>query len=200
MQFLLQTSDHCVELNTFGANSVGEDPCNSVTVHSAYGLKARHFSIILHQGPPRLEDYTEGLGTLVNGQPVSSHLLADGDTITAGSLSFVFTQQASEPATGKPLTKDPTQPHPSRAAMVPRPVTTGLTPKSSKSALPPAPPAPAAPKTSRRPTGPLPIPKPDPKTGKIQLNGLESASTSRWTEALNAVRRFLSGLRLTPAR
>ncbi|MDB6070424.1 MAG: Inner rane component of cytoplasmic domain, partial [Verrucomicrobiales bacterium] len=75
-----------------GSVTVGSDPENEIPIASHLGLAAHHFRLQPWQGGHFLEDTGSGLGTLVNGHPVSWKPLLNGDIITAGDLQLAYSQ------------------------------------------------------------------------------------------------------------
>ncbi len=70
--------------------SVGESAANEIPVRAGHGLAPVHFRLQPWESGYFLEDAGSGLGTLVNGRPVSWAPLKDGDEITAGELRMIY--------------------------------------------------------------------------------------------------------------
>jgi predicted component of type VI protein secretion system len=107
--------------------SVGESAANEIPVRAGHGLASVHFRLQPWESGYFLEDAGSGLGTLVNGKPVSWAPLKDGDEITAGELRMTY-----ESEEGGVIPESPVRP----ASTVPVVV--------AKSSIPAETPAPAA--------------------------------------------------------
>src|SRR5215467_1740001 len=79
-----------------GELSVGRDRQNTLAIEDRV-LSRRHCAIQDTDGKCCLRDLGSSNGTYVNGLPVTSRILNDGDQITAGQSLFLF---ASSTATG----------------------------------------------------------------------------------------------------
>ncbi|WP_163996194.1 FHA domain-containing protein [Pyxidicoccus caerfyrddinensis] len=65
------------------------------------GVSRKHCRIFLDGEAYSVEDQGSANGTLVNGSPVSTHVLEDGDKLTLGPVTFVFVMMTDEPSTGE---------------------------------------------------------------------------------------------------
>jgi Nif-specific regulatory protein len=80
--------------------SIGRDRQNTLAIEDRV-LSRRHFAIQVADGKCSLRDLGSSNGTYVNGLPVTSRMLNDGDQITAGQSLFLFAcGEAAEPAGG----------------------------------------------------------------------------------------------------
>jgi len=87
--------------------SVGESAANAVAIAPGHGLAAVHFHLQPWESGHFLEDAGSGLGTLVNGNPMSWAPLKHGDVITAGSLQFIYEDEAQLPPADSPVPAAP---------------------------------------------------------------------------------------------
>src|SRR5690349_18687889 len=74
-----------------GELSIGRDKLNTLAVEDDRVLSRRHCAIQEIEGAFSLRDLGSSNGTYVNGLPVTARVLNDGDQITAGQSSFIFT-------------------------------------------------------------------------------------------------------------
>ncbi|MCE9669428.1 FHA domain-containing protein [Myxococcus stipitatus] len=65
------------------------------------GVSRRHCRLFLDGDNYSVEDQGSANGTLLNGSAVQTQTLEDGDKLTLGPVTFVFTLMTSEPATGE---------------------------------------------------------------------------------------------------
>ncbi|MFP2913418.1 FHA domain-containing protein, partial [Pyxidicoccus sp. 3LFB2] len=65
------------------------------------GVSRKHCRIFLDGEVYAVEDQGSANGTLVNGSPVSTQALEDGDKLTLGPVTFVFVMMTAEPSTGE---------------------------------------------------------------------------------------------------
>jgi hypothetical protein len=77
--------------------SAGESAANAVAIAPGHGLAPVHFHLQPWESGHFLEDAGSGLGTLVNGNSISWAPLKHGDVITAGSLRFIYEDEAQLP-------------------------------------------------------------------------------------------------------
>ncbi len=84
-------------LSTFSIKSpvvnIGYDPCNQLQLNDPH-ISPRHAQLRLVQGRFVIFDLDSQAGTFVNGVPVSSHVLKQGDVIQLASLPLVFGQES----------------------------------------------------------------------------------------------------------
>jgi pSer/pThr/pTyr-binding forkhead associated (FHA) protein len=76
-------------------NVIGRDELAEVPVFGDPSVERRHALIRQVNGRHVLMDEGSAIGTQVNGQPVSQHLLHDGDQISVGRVSMVFYEKAT---------------------------------------------------------------------------------------------------------
>jgi hypothetical protein len=94
-----------------------EGSCLGTEEGSLVRLKGEHFAprhcrIFAAEGRWRIEDLGSSLGTKVNGAPVSSAVLEDGDRIAVGRLEFTFRDAppaSARPAPARPGTRSGTR-------------------------------------------------------------------------------------------
>lgn len=151
--------------------SIGTSPANEIPIAAGLGLAPVHFQLQPWESGYFLEDGGSGLGTLVNGKPVSWVPLNHGDVISAGNLTMTY-QTAEETETVEPPVPPPV---PVVEATVP--VEAVLTPPSTPPALSdpaadePAPPPPSwlPPEALRPPVPPWarPITRTAPASGNM---------------------------------
>lgn len=72
-----------------GALSIGRHPSNDVVVATP-GASRKHAQVERRSDTAVIRDLDTSNGTLVNGQRVTEHVLADGDTIRIGDARLVF--------------------------------------------------------------------------------------------------------------
>ncbi|NOJ78841.1 FHA domain-containing protein [Myxococcus xanthus] len=65
------------------------------------GVSRRHCRIFLDGDAYAVEDQGSANGSLVNGSPVKTQVLEDGDKLTLGPVTFIFAMLTDEPATGE---------------------------------------------------------------------------------------------------
>ncbi|MFP2963521.1 FHA domain-containing protein, partial [Myxococcus sp. 1LA] len=65
------------------------------------GVSRRHCRIFLDGEAYSVEDQGSANGSLVNGSPVKTQVLEDGDKLTLGPVTFIFAMLTDEPATGE---------------------------------------------------------------------------------------------------
>src|SRR4029079_14251798 len=75
--------------------SIGRDRQNTLAIEDRV-LSRRHCAIQLADGKCSLRDLGSSNGTYVNGLPVTSRTLNDGDQITAGQSLFLFTSGTAD--------------------------------------------------------------------------------------------------------
>lgn len=99
---LLRTSrGHSIKLPPSRV-SVGESAVNVIPIAQGYSLAAVHFHLQPWDSGYFLEDAGSGLGTLVNGNPMTWAPLKHGDVITAGSLNLVYEDEDGPPLPSAP--------------------------------------------------------------------------------------------------
>lgn len=84
-------------LHDQGNTTFGLNADVAVTVAQAYEVADLHFTITQVAGQYVLKDLESGLGTRVNGESVTSHVLVHGDRIQAGKLELRFSNPAHKP-------------------------------------------------------------------------------------------------------
>src|SRR5262249_11078490 len=80
-----------------GELSIGRDRQNTLAIEDRV-LSRRHCAIAQAEGKCSLRDLGSSNGTYVNGLPVTSRMLNDGDQITAGQSLFLFACNTVEEA------------------------------------------------------------------------------------------------------
>jgi hypothetical protein len=86
--------------------SVGESAANEIPIAPGHGLGAVHFRLQPWESGHFIEDCGTGLGTLVNGKPVSWAPLKHGDLIEAGRLQMTYEfEGGASPAEATPKVK-----------------------------------------------------------------------------------------------
>lgn len=65
------------------------------------GVSRRHCRIFLDGDAYAVEDQGSANGSLINGSPVKTQVLEDGDKLTLGPVTFIFAMLTDEPATGE---------------------------------------------------------------------------------------------------
>lgn len=163
-------------IQTFDLNkekiTIGRKPENDIQVDNL-AVSGHHATITTIHNDSVLEDLNSTNGTMVNGQPVTKHLLRDNDFIELGKhkLKYVFEPAATNrdfaktmvirrPAPGAPAGE---QAPPQR--FDPTPDTIGLAPSQPKPA--------AAPQPAGQAAVPAPVhaaaPQPKPRDGALQI-------------------------------
>ena len=82
--------------------SLGESPGCDVAIAPGHGVAGVHLHLQPWESGYFLEDAASGLGTLVNGSPVTWAPLQHGDIITAGGLRLLYEDENSPPLTDFP--------------------------------------------------------------------------------------------------
>jgi hypothetical protein len=77
--------------------SIGASAGSDIPIASGYGVAALHLYLQPWESGYFLEDAASGLGTLVNGSPVTWAPLKHGDVITAGTLTLLYEQEGTAP-------------------------------------------------------------------------------------------------------
>lgn len=95
---------------------------SQLAVESDPGISRQHFEISFDGHSCQIRDLASANGTLVNGQPIQSTVLADGDEVCAGSTVFSV-RILSHAAAESNLVSD--IPAPSSAPLVPSSATAG---------------------------------------------------------------------------
>src|SRR5436190_5750287 len=88
-----------------GELTIGRDRQNTLAIEDRV-LSRRHCAIQDADGNWSLRDLGSSNGTYVNGLPVTSRMLNDGDQITAGQSLFLFANNSTADAAGSPLELD----------------------------------------------------------------------------------------------
>jgi Nif-specific regulatory protein len=88
-----------------GEFSIGRDKLNTLAIEDDRVLSRRHCAIQEAGDGFNLRDLGSSNGTYVNGLPVTTRALSDGDQITAGQSSFIFAT-ASRAAALRPIDLD----------------------------------------------------------------------------------------------
>lgn len=84
--------------------SLGESPGCDVPIAQGHGVAGVHLHLQPWESGYFLEDAASGLGTLVNGSPVTWAPLKHGDVITAGGLILLYEDENGPPLAGFPDT------------------------------------------------------------------------------------------------
>jgi hypothetical protein len=90
--------------------SLGESPGCDVPIAPGHGMAGVHLYLQPWESGYFLEDAASGLGTLVNGTPVTWAPLKHGDMVTAGGLTLLYEEECGDPLpifrAGPPLLAD----------------------------------------------------------------------------------------------
>ena len=127
---LLRTSrGHSIKLPPSRV-SVGESAVNVIPIAPGHNLAAVHFHLQPWESGYFLEDAGSGLGTLVNGNPMTWAPLKHGDVITAGSLNLVYEDEGGPPLPAAPRMEAPVEANLSLAAPAPEQPPSWLPPEA----------------------------------------------------------------------
>src|SRR5258706_16062125 len=86
---------------TLPENRIGRGADQDVVL-SDIAVSRRHVTILMEGGRYRLKDLGSGNGSLVNGNRVDQHILADGDHTEIGQTVMRFEHAGSRPLSPRP--------------------------------------------------------------------------------------------------
>lgn len=132
---LIAETGHAVEL-TAPEVVIGSGPHVDIPISPALGLAPRHFAISQAAQGARIHALAPGIPLMVNGTPVESALLRDGDCITAAGLRIVYRTPVEEEPPHAPSPSNPRAFFPAHVPHCPNEAPVEITPSVAETNSP----------------------------------------------------------------